>query len=373
MSVAAVDWALRRAPVGADASARLVLVYLADRADDQGRDAFPSVATLVEQSHLSRSTIKRILRRLEDAGLISRGDQLKVAHYRIDRRPVVWNLHLELHVDNSPSGGGSNWTPVQEPHDSNVSTRGQNEPPLSEELCGNCERGFVGARSGGSYVNHKPSLYPLYPPEGDDDLTGMNDDKFSDEPSEKVLDPVSDDENSLSDSNEEQGLDSDARMVVSLMGELRDHGGVQLPPFKSERSQARFERKQREAATRLVSSFGFQRVCQAARWVLDSGQPFWRGVAFTPERLERNWTQITSQMSVSHGVSPLSSVSVREHAHSRGCEHVQHVLGYSNPGDCLLDPRSMRVLELLKSGKSVQQIQTRLNDQNNREFAVQAR
>ena len=72
MSVAAVDWALRRAPVGADASARLVLVYLADRADDEGRDAFPSIATLVEQSHLSRSTIKRILRRLEEQGLISR-------------------------------------------------------------------------------------------------------------------------------------------------------------------------------------------------------------------------------------------------------------------------------------------------------------
>ena len=96
MSVAAVDWALRRAPVGADASARLVLVYLADRADDEGRDAFPSIATLVEQSHLSRSTIKRILRRLEEQGLISRGDQLKVAHYRIDRRPVVWDLHVEL-------------------------------------------------------------------------------------------------------------------------------------------------------------------------------------------------------------------------------------------------------------------------------------
>lgn len=68
MSVAAVDWALRRAPVGADASARLVLVYLADRADDEGRDAFPSIVTLVEQSHLSRSTIKRILRRLEERG-----------------------------------------------------------------------------------------------------------------------------------------------------------------------------------------------------------------------------------------------------------------------------------------------------------------
>ena len=111
MSVAAVDWALRRAPAGADASARLVLVYLADRADDEGRDAFPSIATLVEQSHLSRSTIKRILRRLEEQGLISRGDQLKVAHYRIDRRPVVWDLHVELTVDDSREGRGFKMSP----------------------------------------------------------------------------------------------------------------------------------------------------------------------------------------------------------------------------------------------------------------------
>lgn len=121
MSVAAVDWALRRAPVGADASARLVLVYLADRADDEGRDAFPSIATLVEQSHLSRSTIKRILRRLEEQGLISRGDQLKVAHYRIDRRPVVWDLHVELTVDDSREGRGLKMTPREESHDSAVS------------------------------------------------------------------------------------------------------------------------------------------------------------------------------------------------------------------------------------------------------------
>ena len=121
MSVAAVDWALRRAPVGADASERLVLVYLADRADDEGRDAFPSIATLVEQSHLSRSTIKRILRRLEEQGLISRGDQLKVAHYRIDRRPVVWDLHVELTVDDSREERGPKMTPREESHDSAVS------------------------------------------------------------------------------------------------------------------------------------------------------------------------------------------------------------------------------------------------------------
>lgn len=383
MSVSAVDWALRRAPVGADASARLILVYLADRADDEGRDAFPSVATLVEQSCLSRSTVKRILHRLEDAGLISRGDQLKVAHYRVDHRPVVWDLHLELHVDNSHGSGGSIWTPAQEPRDSNVSTGGQIEPPLDEELCGDCERGVTGARSGGSRVDHKPSIKPsinpLYPPRGDDDLMGVSDDEFSGEPFEEALNPAPDDENTFSDSNEEQGLDSDARMVVSLMGELRDHVGVQLPPFQSDRSRARFDRKQYEAATRLISSFGVERVCQAARWVLDSCQPFWRGVAFTPERLERNWTQVASHMtglscSASRSWSFLSvSMPVpRSHEHSAGCEHVQHVLGYTNPGDCLLDSRSTRVLDLLKSGKSVQQIQAIL-DQSHRELAVQAR
>jgi DNA-binding Lrp family transcriptional regulator len=170
-------------------------VYLADRADDEGRDAFPSIATLVEQSHLSRSTIKRILRRLEERGLISRGDQLKVAHYRIDRRPVVWDLHVELTVDGSREERGFKMTPREKSHDSAISAGVQNEPPLSEEMRKNRERGFTGARSGGSLVDHKPSIKPsikpLYPLEGDEgDVEAIPDGGFPDGPDGRMPDAI---------------------------------------------------------------------------------------------------------------------------------------------------------------------------------------
>lgn len=359
MSVAAVDWALRRAPVGADASARLVLVYLADRADDEGRDAFPSIATLVEQSHLSRSTIKRILRRLEERGLISRGDQLKVAHYRIDRRPVVWDLHVELTVDDSQEGRGLKMTPREESHDPAVSAGVQNEPPLSEEMCENRERGFTGARSGGSLVDHKPSIKPLYPLEGDEgDVVAISDGGFPDGPDGRMPDAIRGD-----DAPTAQDEGGDAQRVVSLMASLRESARVELAPFKSEESRTRFERRQLAAAVRLVAAFGVERVERTARWALDAGQPFWRSVAFTPERLERNWTQVTSQMSVprpSTGAFADSSPVSHVHVHSRVCEHVQQVLGYTNPGDCVVDSRAARVLDLLRSGYGVERIRETL-------------
>ena len=353
MSVAAVDWALRRAPVGADASARLVLVYLADRADDEGRDAFPSIATLVEQSHLSRSTIKRILRRLEEQGLISRGDQLKVAHYRIDRRPVVWDLHVELTVDNSREERGLKMTPREESHDSAVSAGVQNEPPLSGEMCGNRERGFTGARSGGSLVDHKPSIKPsikpLYPLEGDEgDVVAISDGGFPDGPDGRMPDAIRGDD--APTARDEGG---DAQRVVSLMASLRESARVELAPFKSEESRTRFERRQLAAAARLVAAFGVERVERTARWALDAGQPFWRSVAFTPERLERNWTQVTSQMSVPR---PSTGAFAASSPDSRVCEHVQQVRGYTNPGDCVADSRAARVLDLLRSGYGVERI-----------------
>lgn len=359
MSVAAVDWALRRAPVGSDASARLVLVYLADRADDEGRDAYPSIATLVEQSHLSRSTIKRILKRLEDHGLISRGDQQKVAHYRVDRRPVVWNLRLDVTVDNSADERGFKMNPRGEVNDSAVSTRGQNEP--SSEL--NDERGFTGERSGGSRVNHKPSnkpsINPLYPPEGDDDdVVVIVDDGFVDEPDEQILDAVRED-----DTPQDLNEDVDVDRFVELMDSLRTESRVELSPFKSETSRQRFDRRQREAASRLITAFGFERVSDVARWVFHSGSQFWKGVAFTPERLERNWTSITSQIATPQrfqGSSLVSSEVSHVHVHSRGCDHVQQVLGYTNPWDCFNDSRAKHVMDLLNAGRSIEKVREAL-------------
>jgi hypothetical protein len=69
MSIAAVNWAIRAAPV-TNKSDLLVLVVLALHADGVG-DAFPSVPTIANLSRLSERGVYDALRRLKAAGVIS--------------------------------------------------------------------------------------------------------------------------------------------------------------------------------------------------------------------------------------------------------------------------------------------------------------
>lgn len=86
-------WALKRAEVPeSEPIAHLVLIGLADHANDDGTEARPSVATLAKYARCSPRTVHNKLRALEAAGLIRRGDQQTVAHIRQDRRPVVYDL-----------------------------------------------------------------------------------------------------------------------------------------------------------------------------------------------------------------------------------------------------------------------------------------
>ena len=81
MSVNAVDWALRFAPVDArhNGAAR-VLMCLANVADDEGRNAHPTHRKLAAWCKCSVSTVKRHLSWLEANGLIRRGDQRQAGH-----------------------------------------------------------------------------------------------------------------------------------------------------------------------------------------------------------------------------------------------------------------------------------------------------
>lgn len=92
MSVQAVGWALRDAPVGGDCTSRLILVILADYAKPDGRGAHPSVQTVSRVARVSERCVCQHLRRLREDGVIRRGDQGLVSHVRADRRPVVWDL-----------------------------------------------------------------------------------------------------------------------------------------------------------------------------------------------------------------------------------------------------------------------------------------
>ena len=56
MSNIALSWAFK-CHVG-NASAKAVLVYLADRADDDGTAAYPKIATIVAVTELSERTVR---------------------------------------------------------------------------------------------------------------------------------------------------------------------------------------------------------------------------------------------------------------------------------------------------------------------------
>ena len=110
MSWQCTSWALREAPAPT-ATARLVLIALADRCQPDGRSAWPTVDTLMAEAHTSESSVKRALKALEETGCIRRGNQ-KLAqwddhgNYLPDPyRSVVWeccmNVTLE-HVSEKP-------------------------------------------------------------------------------------------------------------------------------------------------------------------------------------------------------------------------------------------------------------------------------
>lgn len=66
MSVKVMTWVWEHSPVGG--TERLVLLALADSADDTGANAWPSVATLARKTRVDERTVQRIIRRLEEAG-----------------------------------------------------------------------------------------------------------------------------------------------------------------------------------------------------------------------------------------------------------------------------------------------------------------
>lgn len=100
-----MTWALKlpKETLG-DSSARHVLLCLANYAGTEGRDAFPSAATLANETGLSERTVRYKLDVLEDAGLIVRGKQAIAAVHidRHDRRPVVYDLQLKRGANSAP-------------------------------------------------------------------------------------------------------------------------------------------------------------------------------------------------------------------------------------------------------------------------------
>lgn len=98
MSHRATGWVLYDAPVK-DATQVLILWALADRANDDGTAAWPAQQWIADRARCSTRTVRRHLADLEEQGIIRRGDQELVSHFRADSRPVVWDIVMVKRPD----------------------------------------------------------------------------------------------------------------------------------------------------------------------------------------------------------------------------------------------------------------------------------
>jgi len=139
-----MTWAMEQQLV-TDPHACSVLIALGNHADRDGTGAFPSVETLRRYTKLSERTIRTKLAELEATGIIRRGNQaIAAAHIeRADRRPVVWDLAMEL--------GVQEMHPVQE-------TGVQQPHPEDGTGCSSRRHGVQLVQERGARAAPKPSL-----------------------------------------------------------------------------------------------------------------------------------------------------------------------------------------------------------------------
>lgn len=93
MSLKAMLWVLEDAEIHEHGDFRL-MVALAERADETGRNAWPGVPWLAKRLNRDPRTVFRGLKRLVETGLIFPGDQELVSHLNGRTRPVVYDLAM---------------------------------------------------------------------------------------------------------------------------------------------------------------------------------------------------------------------------------------------------------------------------------------
>lgn len=138
MSVEATSWVLRheRSTTG---TVRLILLGIADHADPDGRNAWPSLNTLARQANCSRDTAWRAVKKLVEDGVISRDvqgapDARVPEHRRSNYYEIVAMRTHRVDAPHrdcaAPPHRGAAAPPTAEPR-SNPSLEPPEEPPVS--------------------------------------------------------------------------------------------------------------------------------------------------------------------------------------------------------------------------------------------------
>lgn len=368
MSVNAVDWALRFAPVDArhNGAAR-VLMCLANVADDEGRNAHPTHRKLAAWCKCSVSTVKRHLSWLEANGLIRRGDQRQAGHFSEWHRPVVWDLCLGNRLELDPDFFDSNDID---------STRG-GRPSTENRARGNpgshVDRGYVDGDTGKPQLTGEPRFTAVTPPPAH--LVSYSTSLVRNNPSAPTGHLPASGETSPDDdgiredgswadaagaeppSTESAEAGSDAEAVCRTMAD----GLRALPPMPVPEPLARPGKRELDAARRLIARHGMPLVLAVAEWASlppsktdkgdASGKPydgFWRRTLTGPRSLARHWDQVCLQMADDpHGRRLLAGHGILadkgETAQPPSAESTPKVPNYGIPDN--LDRRVWKLLD----------------------------
>lgn len=368
MSVNAVDWALRFAPVDArhDGAAR-VLMCLANVADDEGRNAHPTHRKLAAWCKCSVSTVKRHLSWLEANGLIRRGDQRQAGHFSEWHRPVVWDLCLGNRLDLDPDFFDSNDIDA---------TRG-GRPSTENRAKGNpgshVDRGYGDGDTGKTQLTGEPRFTAVTPPPAH--LVSYSTSLVRNNPSAPTGHLPASGETSPDDdgiredgswadaagaeppSTESAEAGSDAEMVCRTMAD----GLRAMPPMPVPEPLARPGKRELDAARRLIARHGMPLVLAVTEWASlppsktdkgdASGKPydgFWRRTLTGPRSLARHWDQVCLQMADDpHGRRLLAGHGILadkgETAQPPSAESTPKVPNYGIPDN--LDRRVWKLLD----------------------------
>lgn len=106
MSWQAQTWAIEKGKAyELEPSHRWMLTILANYADPEGNDIFPSIATLMTDTGFGENTIRRHIKHLIACGLMDYGNQAAALKYRAGNRPKVYKLLMTPPIDPRHAGG----------------------------------------------------------------------------------------------------------------------------------------------------------------------------------------------------------------------------------------------------------------------------
>jgi hypothetical protein len=162
-----------------DAITRFVMLILANYADKEGNDIYPSLATLEGDTGLSERTIRRHIKTLIGVGLLEYGDQEVVRRHpkiRPDQRPKCYRFVFDRDAEGGINFATFGRIPTANPEKKTPRFSGRSESPPAQPVDNSTETderpdslsGTTGQTTGLSvHQTKKPLVKPLEPAQAD--------------------------------------------------------------------------------------------------------------------------------------------------------------------------------------------------------------